>query len=113
LGFADGLRPKPFLLPAVKNIGIKRAAYPLESGKRSVRRSRPPQIINGLDGFPSEIERPTLDAMTMLSSPVKPEYSAPVTQHEQYAVAAKFSRSPNRLILADHDDTSLNWPKGS
>ncbi len=29
----------------------------------------------------------TLDAMTILSGPVKPEYSAPVVQHEQYAVA--------------------------
>jgi hypothetical protein len=37
----------------------------------------------------------TLDAMTILSGPVKPEYSAPVIQHEQYAVA-EIERIPER-----------------
>jgi hypothetical protein len=35
----------------------------------------------------------TLDAMTILSGPVKPEYSAPVAQHEQDAVA-EIERNP-------------------
>jgi hypothetical protein len=35
----------------------------------------------------ASIMNDTLDAMTILSGPVKPEYSAPLVQHEQYAVA--------------------------
>jgi hypothetical protein len=37
----------------------------------------------------------TLDAMTILSGPVKPEYSASVVQYEQYAVA-EIERIPER-----------------
>ena len=49
-------------------------------------------IQRGRNGFHMN---DTLDAMTILSGPVKPEYSAPVVQHEQYAVA-EIERIPER-----------------
>jgi hypothetical protein len=49
-------------------------------------------IQRGRNGFHMN---DTLDAMTILSGPVKPEYSASVVQYEQYAVA-EIERIPER-----------------
>ena len=53
-------------------------------------------IQRGRNGFHMN---DTLDAMTILSGPVKPEYGAPVVQHEQYAVA-EIARIPEREKIA-------------
>ena len=70
----------PTIFPPLRGSGLRSERS--EQGAGLFGEIRP--IQRGRNGFHMN---DTLDAMTILSGPVKPEYSAPVVQHEQYAVA--------------------------